>query len=109
MADSKCGVFPLVSAVTNLATKWLQETGGFRQRAKSSECAFMGVAEAFINTLRRDYIASADLASAQAVLAQIPEWFADYNAAAPHSALGFRSPLQYRSERSQFDLAESVS
>ncbi len=68
-----------------------------------------GMAEAFINTLRRDYIASADLASAQAVLAQIPEWFADYNAAAPHSALGFRSPLQYRSERSQFDLAESVS
>lgn len=68
-----------------------------------------GMAEAFINTLRRDYIASADLASAQAVLAQIPEWFADYNAAAPHSVLGFRSPLQYRSERSQFDLAESVS
>ena len=68
-----------------------------------------GMAELFINTLRRDYIASADLASAQAVLAQIPEWFADYNAAAPHSTLGFRSPLQYRSERSQFDLAESVS
>ena len=68
-----------------------------------------GMAEAFVNTLRRDYIASADLASAQAVLAQIPEWFADYNAAAPHSTLGFRSPLQYRSERSQFDLAESVS
>ena len=62
-----------------------------------------------INTLRRDYFASADLASAQTVLAQIPEWFADYNAAAPHSALGFRSPLQYRSERSQFDLAEPVS
>jgi len=61
------------------------------------------------NTLRRDDIASADLASAQAVLGQIPEWFADYNAAAPHSALGFRSPLQYRSERSQFDLAEPVS
>ena len=68
-----------------------------------------GMAEAFINTLRRDYIASADLASAQVVLEQIPGWFADYNVAAPHSALGFRSPLQYRSERSQFDLAESVS
>jgi putative transposase len=68
-----------------------------------------GMAEAFVNTLRRDYIASADLASAQVVLEQIPEWFADYNAAAPHSALGFRSPLQYRGERSQGDLAESVS
>lgn len=68
-----------------------------------------GMAEAFVHTLRRDYIASANLASAQVVLAQIPEWFADYNAAAPHSALGFRSPLQYRGERSQIDLAESVS
>jgi len=68
-----------------------------------------GMAEAFVNTLRRDYIASADLASAQVVLEQIPGWFVDYNAAAPHSALGFRSPLQYRGERSQFDLAEPVS
>src|SRR3990170_6072656 len=56
-----------------------------------------------------DYIASADLASAQVVLEQIPGWFVDYNVAAPHSALGFRSPLQYRSEQSQFGLAESVS
>ncbi len=68
-----------------------------------------GMAEAFVNTLRRDYIASADLASAQVVLAQIPGWFADYNAAAPHSALGFKSPLQYRGERRQGDLAEPVS
>ena len=25
-----------------------------------------------------------------------PAWFADYNAVAPHSALGYQSPHQYR-------------
>jgi putative transposase len=55
-----------------------------------------GMSEAFVNTLRRDYIAGADLATAAAVLDQIPAWIADYNAIAPHSALGFRSPQQYR-------------
>ena len=28
---------------------------------------------------------------------QIPAWLADYNAVAPHSALGYQSPQQYRS------------
>jgi transposase InsO family protein len=31
------------------------------------------------------------------MLAQIPAWIADYNAVAPHSALGYRSPHEYRS------------
>ena len=56
-----------------------------------------GMSEAFVNTLRRDYIVGADLSTAAAVLDQIPVWIADYNAVAPHSALGFQSPLQYRS------------
>lgn len=56
-----------------------------------------GMAEAFVNTLRRDYQAGADLSSAECVLAQIPAWIADYNAVAPHSALGQQSPQQYRS------------
>ncbi|MSR07712.1 MAG: hypothetical protein EXR93_11700 [Gemmatimonadetes bacterium] len=33
------------------------------------------------------------------MLAQIPAWIADYNAVAPHSALGYQSPQQYRSTR----------
>ena len=57
-----------------------------------------GMSEAFVNTLRRDYLAGADLSTAEGVLAQIPAWMADYNAVAPHSALGFRSPHQYRNE-----------
>jgi putative transposase len=57
------------------------------------------MSEAFVNTLRRDYIVGADLATATLVLEQIPAWLADYNAVAPHSALGFQSPQQYRSTR----------
>ncbi|HXQ28281.1 MAG TPA: IS3 family transposase [Gemmatimonadales bacterium] len=55
-----------------------------------------GMSEAFVNTLRRDYLAGADLATAALVLEQIPSWIADYNAVAPHSALGYRSPHEYR-------------
>jgi putative transposase len=58
-----------------------------------------GMSEAFVNTLRRDYFAGADLATAEAVLEQIPAWIADYTAVAPHSALGYQSPQQYRSTR----------
>ena len=57
-----------------------------------------GMAEALVNTLRRDYIVGADLSSATSVLDQVQAWLADYNGIAPHSALGFRSPQQYRAE-----------
>jgi putative transposase len=58
-----------------------------------------GMSEAFVNTLRRDYLAGADLTSAAHVLAQLPDWIADYNAVAPHSALGYQSPQQYLDSR----------
>ncbi|MDP1859383.1 MAG: integrase core domain-containing protein [Gemmatimonadaceae bacterium] len=47
-----------------------------------------------VNTMRRDYIAGADLSTAAGVLDQIPAWLADYNARAPHTALGFQTPQQ---------------
>jgi putative transposase len=58
-----------------------------------------GMSEAFVNTLRRDYLDSAELWSAGHVIAQIPEWFRDYNEVAPHSALGMKSPREYRAEQ----------
>jgi putative transposase len=58
-----------------------------------------GMSEAFVNTIKRDYVAGADLSTAAAVLEQIPAWIEDYNAVAPHSALGFKSPLEYRREQ----------
>lgn len=53
----------------------------------------------FVNTMRRDYFAGADLSTAILVLEQLPGWLADYNAVAPHSALGYQSPQQYRSAK----------
>ena len=38
----------------------------------------------------------ADRSTAAAVLEAIAAWIADYHAVAPHSALGFRAPQQYR-------------
>jgi putative transposase len=55
-----------------------------------------GMSESFVNTLRRDYLDGADLSSAARVLEQLPIWIADYNEVAPHSALGYRSPIEYR-------------
>jgi putative transposase len=55
-----------------------------------------GMSEAFVNTRRRDYLAGADRATAAIVLDQIPTWLADCSAVAPHSALGFQAPQQYR-------------
>ncbi len=57
-----------------------------------------GMSEAFVNTLKRDYVSGADRSEAKTVLDQVAAWIADYNAVAPHSALGYRSPQQYRSE-----------
>lgn len=70
-----------------------------------------GMSEAFVNTLRRDYLAGADLSTAARVLEQIPGWIADYNAVAPHSALGYQSPQQYRQQANGrcYMLAQSVS
>jgi len=41
----------------------------------------------------------AKLRDAELVLAQLSTWFEDYNTRAPHSALGMRSPADYRAEQ----------
>lgn len=68
-----------------------------------------GMAEALVWTLRRDYLADGDRTSASAVLAQLEAWFGDYNALAPHSALGFKSPRQYRALIGSVGYPKSVS
>jgi transposase InsO family protein len=55
-----------------------------------------GLAEAFVKTFKRDYVDGAELRDAETVLAQLGTWFEDYNTRAPHSALGMRSPGEYR-------------
>jgi transposase InsO family protein len=58
-----------------------------------------GMSEAFVNTLKRDYVESAELWSAKHVIARLPEWIEDYNEHAPHSALRMKSPRDYRAEQ----------
>ena len=55
-----------------------------------------GLAEAFVKTFKRDYVDGAELRDAESVLAQLSGWIEDYNTRAPHSALGMRSPADYR-------------
>jgi transposase InsO family protein len=54
-----------------------------------------GMAEAFVKTFKRDYVAYGDLSSAMRVLEQLPGWFEDYNECAPHKGLAMRSPREY--------------
>lgn len=55
-----------------------------------------GMAEAFVKTFKRDYVYLNRLETAQAVLAQLPCWFEDYNERAPHKGLKMKSPRQFR-------------
>lgn len=55
-----------------------------------------GMAESFVKTFKRDYVYQTDCDSAETVLKLLPEWFTDYNNVAPHSALGMKSPVEYK-------------
>lgn len=54
-----------------------------------------GMAEAFVATMKRDYVYTSDCYDADTVLRMLPEWFEDYNSQAPHSALGMMSPREF--------------
>ena len=58
------------------------------------------MAEAFVKTLKRDYVYVSELTDAHTVMEQLPLWFKDYNENAPHKGLKMRSPKQFLSERS---------
>ena len=45
-----------------------------------------GIAEAFVNTFKRDYARLSILPDAKTVIALLPAWFEDYNEVHPHSA-----------------------
>jgi len=56
-----------------------------------------GISEAFVNTLKRDYVRVTSLPNAEIVLGLIAGWFEDYNNNHPHSGLKMRSPREFRS------------
>src|SRR5687768_5192616 len=54
-----------------------------------------GMAEAFVRTLKRDYVRVSPVPDAETVLRQLPSWLAHYNQIHPHRALGYRSPREF--------------
>jgi len=54
-----------------------------------------GMSEAFVKTLKRDYVHINPLPDAATVLASIQEWFEDYNENHPHSGLKMKSPREF--------------
>lgn len=60
-----------------------------------------GMSEAFVGTLKRDYVYMSDCFDADTVLEMLPGWFKDYNEEAPHSGLGMMSPLEYKKQIKQ--------
>lgn len=54
-----------------------------------------GMSEAFVKTLKRDYIRIANLPNAETALRLIDGWIEDYNEVHPHSALKMASPRSF--------------
>ena len=54
-----------------------------------------GMAEAFVRTMKRDYVRVSPRPDACTVIAQLPVWFEHTNAVHPHRALGYRSPREF--------------
>src|SRR6187200_1606520 len=54
-----------------------------------------GMAEAFVRTIKRDYVRVSPRPDAETVMRQLPAWIAHYNKVNPHKALGYRSPREF--------------
>ena len=65
-----------------------------------------GMAESFVNTFKRDYVARMDRGDARTVLEQLPAAFEHFNEVHPHSSLKMRSPREFR--RQQAALADQA-
>jgi len=59
-----------------------------------------GMTEAFVRTIKRDYVRVSPAPDAKSVLRQLPGWLAHYNEVHPHKALGYRSPREFIATRS---------
>ena len=58
-----------------------------------------GMAEAFVRTIKRDYVRVSPVPDAHTVLQLLPVWLAHYNEVHPHKALGYRSPREFMTAR----------
>lgn len=55
-----------------------------------------GISEAFVHTLKRDYVRVSPLPDAPTALTSLAGWIEDYNDNHPHSGLKMRSPREHR-------------
>jgi putative transposase len=60
-----------------------------------------GMAEAFVKTFKRDYVAVNPVPDAETVIAQLPLWFEHYNTLHPHNPLAYPSPPEFLNRQSQ--------
>lgn len=60
-----------------------------------------GMAEAFVKTIKRDYIRVSPLPDARTVMESLPLWIEHYNSLHPHKALGYRSPREFIADQTQ--------
>ena len=91
--------------------QWLSDNGSIFAAHKTIEIALAlnlvpcftpvespesnGMAEAFVKTLKRDYVRVSPIPDAATALALIDCWIEDDNTVHPHSRLGYRSPREY--------------
>lgn len=54
-----------------------------------------GMAEAFVKTMKRDYVRVSPLPDARSVMESLPLWIDHYISLHPHKALGYRSPREF--------------
>jgi putative transposase len=60
-----------------------------------------GLAESFVKTFKRDYVAFHPKHDALSVMRQLPLWFEHYNEHHPHRALKMLSPRMFRQKQAQ--------
>jgi putative transposase len=53
------------------------------------------MAEAFVRTIKRDYVRVSPCPDAKTVMHQLSAWINHYNEVHPHKALGYRSPREF--------------
>ena len=57
------------------------------------------MAEAFVRTIKRDYVRVSFCPNAETVMHQLSSWITHYNEVHPHKALGYRSPREFIAAR----------
>ena len=67
-----------------------------------------GMAEAFVQAIKRDYARVNPLSDARTAIDSLPFWFEHYNAVHQLSALRYRSPREFIAAQSSFEAVSGI-